>query len=82
MLPAFSEEHKVATPFVLPPIAQVINNANQQILELSLLSCEDQTTELNIVSEDMDDLIDENYNNQLPRLPRSRSRSLESEGSF
>jgi len=42
-----------------------------------MLSCEDQTTELNIPSEDldMDDFVNETSNNQLPRIARSRSRS-------
>lgn len=77
MLPAFSEEQKAASTFVLPPITQVINNANEQILELSLHSCEDQFTELNIPSDDldMDNFANDTSNLQFLRVSRSRSRS-------
>lgn len=69
--------------FRLPPIANLINNANNQIADLSLLSCEDQTTELNVPSDDVeiDNVSDDDFFPPKPRRERSRSRSSPSRDS-
>lgn len=68
--------------FRLPPIANLINNANNQIADLSLLSCEDQTTELNVPSDDVEiDNVGDDFFPPEPRRERSRSRSSPSRDS-